>query len=99
MELSTSIVVFGEMHEGISVTGDPDRTAAEYVAFLEGVRIFDVDRNVALTFASVRRGLRRTGQLISDNDLWIAATAICHDLTLVSRDKAFDRVPNLKLLR
>ena len=36
---------------------------------------------------------------MSDNDTWIAATALRHDLTLISRDKAFDRVPDLKLMR
>ena len=36
---------------------------------------------------------------MSDNDLWIAATALRHGLTVISRDKAFDRIPDLKLLR
>ena len=98
-ELSTSIVVFGELHEGFPGTGDPSRAAARYVAFLAGVHVYDIDRGVALTCASVRSDLRRIGQLMSDNDLWIAATALHYDLTLVSRDKAFDRIPNLKLLR
>jgi predicted nucleic acid-binding protein len=34
--------------------------------------------------------------LIADNDLWIAATALAKDLTLVTRDQHFSRITGLK---
>jgi tRNA(fMet)-specific endonuclease VapC len=38
------------------------------------------------------------GRLISDMDLLIAATAMHHNLTLVTRNhRHFERVPNLRL--
>jgi predicted nucleic acid-binding protein len=44
--------------------------------------------------------LRRQGNLIPDFDLLIAATALRHDLTLVTRDTAhFERIEGLQLLR
>lgn len=40
---------------------------------------------------------------ITENDLWIAAVAITHDLTLVTCDKDFDKLaqadPNLRIMR
>jgi tRNA(fMet)-specific endonuclease VapC len=33
--------------------------------------------------------------VIPDNDLWIAATARQHELTLVSRDSHFSEIPDL----
>jgi tRNA(fMet)-specific endonuclease VapC len=39
--------------------------------------------------------LKRAGTPIPDNDLWIAAMALEHNLTLITRDHHFDRVPQL----
>lgn len=39
--------------------------------------------------------LKRIGKPIPDNDLWIAALCLQHNLALISRDKHFDRIPQL----
>jgi predicted nucleic acid-binding protein len=50
------------------------------------------------TFARTRAGLRARGILIPDLDLLIAATALEHDLTLLTRNRRhFDRITGLKL--
>lgn len=36
------------------------------------------------------------GQHIGQNDYWIAAIALTHDLVLISNDPDFDRVPELR---
>jgi len=41
--------------------------------------------------------LRKKGRPIPENDIWIAAIAFQHDLTLVSRDEHFEEVEDLKL--
>jgi tRNA(fMet)-specific endonuclease VapC len=49
-------------------------------------------------FAETRAYLRRRGQRIADFDLLIAATALHHDLTLLTFNlRHFERVPDLKL--
>ena len=46
----------------------------------------------------MRAFLRRQGQLIPDLDLLIAATALAHDLTLVTRNRRhFSRILSLRL--
>lgn len=94
--LGTSIIVVGEVREGF--VGSPV-AMAKYDDFLASIQLVDFDVEVARVYAELRSRLRATGQLMSDNDTWIAATALRHDLTLISRDKAFDRVPDLKLMR
>jgi predicted nucleic acid-binding protein len=48
-------------------------------------------------FAFIRADLRRRGQLIPDLELLIAATALHHDLTLLTRNvRHFDRIPELR---
>ncbi len=49
-------------------------------------------------FARIRGQLRATGQIIGDTDILIAATAIHHGLTLVTRNRRhYDRVPSLSV--
>ena len=46
--------------------------------------------------AGMHAELTRSGKLIGINDIYIAATAIRYDLTLVTRDKVhFRRIPRL----
>ena len=56
---------------------------------------------LAVTVALARRRVllqRRQGQLIPDLDLLIAATALHHDLTLLTRNiRHFNRIPELRL--
>ena len=50
-------------------------------------------------FGSIRGALRRRGLLIGDPDILIAATAMYHDLTLLTRNKKdYERIPALKAL-
>lgn len=58
----------------------------------------DTDTLLAKMYARVRRELAQKGLLIDQPDLFIAATAIEHNLLLVTRNrKDFERIPDLKL--
>lgn len=59
--------------------------------------ILPVDSAVAQQFATTHARLRRAGTPIETNDVWIAAIALRHDLTLVSSDAHFAWVEGLKL--
>lgn len=39
--------------------------------------------------------LKRAGTPVPDNDLWIAAIVLEHDLTLITRDQHFQKIPQL----
>lgn len=49
-------------------------------------------RQEALKWQSARRGIA-----MSENDLWIAATALGVDATLVAADRDFGRLPGLRV--
>ena len=52
-------------------------------------------RETAEHYARLFVQLKRAGTPIPDNDLWIAALALEHDLQLITRDEHFDQVPQL----
>jgi tRNA(fMet)-specific endonuclease VapC len=56
------------------------------------------DDQAAMPYGAVRAQLEREGQPIGSNDLMIAAIALAHDLTLVTRNQPeFRRVTGLRL--
>jgi tRNA(fMet)-specific endonuclease VapC len=63
---------------------------------MERCRILDVDGRTTEHYAEVRAELKRAGQPIPGNDVWIAALARQHALPVLSRDRHFDAVPGLR---
>ena len=49
-------------------------------------------------YAKVRLDPKRIGKPIPTNDVWIAALCRQHELPILSRDRHFDVVPNIKRL-
>jgi predicted nucleic acid-binding protein len=55
---------------------------------------------VSWQFGCAYRHLRRNGQLIGANDLWIAATALAYGMPIVTSNVAhYRRVPGLTVLK
>ena len=66
--------------------------------FLSPYRVLNLTDPIMERFAEVRSFLRRRGKLIPDFDLLIGATALHHDLTLLTFNRRdFQRIPDLKV--
>src|SRR3974390_249305 len=59
------------------------------------VQILVPGRETAEQYARVFVQLKRAGTPIPDNDLWIAALALEHNLLLITRDRHFEQIPQL----
>ena len=97
-EAATSILVFGEVHEYI--LGHPNYPVlhARLLELLKEVPPFFITYPIMRRYGEIRRTLRRTNDLIGDLDTLIAATALERNLTVVTADGDFRRVPSLKLM-
>ena len=93
--MAISAITFAEILEGL--VGDRKK----YLNVRKGLSklsMLAVDANIAEKFASVRAILRKKGELIENMDIFIAATAMSHDLILVTNNKRdFERIKGLKL--
>ena len=96
--LAISIITYGEVYEGVYYGRQPGNHEAAFRDFLEIVRVVGVSRAVARRFARISGDLRSQGLLIPAADLLIAATALHHDLALVTRNiRHFERIPGLQI--
>jgi tRNA(fMet)-specific endonuclease VapC len=89
-------IVLGELHFGAHRSPNPDRNLERVGGFVAAVILVPVDAATAAIYGQLKAELMTAGQIIPDNDLWIAALAKQHDLTLVSRDQHFSHVTALK---
>ncbi len=90
-----SAISVGELHAGVEMArDDATRSArlARLTALVATVPVLPIDHTVAARYGELRRASRR----VPSNDLWIAATALAHDLTLMTRD---ERLATLPLIR
>ena len=97
--LALSIISVAELYEGILGSADPRRDEQTLASFLSSVEVLTLDESICRIFAQERARLRASGALISDLDLLIGATAIRHNLTLLTNNRRhFDRLPNLNII-
>jgi predicted nucleic acid-binding protein len=91
--LFVSIISVGEFAEGFESSRETDCWTC-----LQLYTILTLDREIAWRAGQLSRQLRVTGQLVGDNDLWIAATALRHGLNLVTANtNHFRRIPGISV--
>jgi predicted nucleic acid-binding protein len=95
--LGMSIISYAELWEGVLGSRRQEVYRSALADLVAGVPVLGLDRGTAEVFGGMRADLRRQGRLIPDLDLLIATTALRHDLTVISRDEHFRRLPGLKL--
>jgi tRNA(fMet)-specific endonuclease VapC len=94
-ELGISAVTEGELHYGVARKGStPLRTALEQ--FLLTITTVAWDSAAAREYGRLRTELERQGQLPGGLDLMSAAQAVALGVILVTGDRAFGRIKNLK---
>jgi len=58
-----------------------------------------VDETVSDAWALLISRLRAAGRKAPINDSWIAATAVAHDVPIVTQDSDYDAMPDVQVIR
>ena len=88
--------IIGELWYGAQKSDKVSENLHRINNFVQQNAFFPCDLETAQWYGTIRDQLRRKGRPIPNNDIWIAAIAMQHDLILVTRDSHFDEVESLQ---
>lgn len=93
-----SSISLGELYFGAERSARVSENIAQIEQFVSERSLLVCDKETAIWYGRVLKGLADKGRPIPDNDVWIAATAFQHDLTVLTRDvKHFTEVDDLSI--
>ena len=95
----TSAIVVGELFKGAYRSPAPEKWVRRIEAsVLPAVTVLSYDVDVARVYGQIRAELELEGRMPGEADLQIAATALFHDLALVTGNlRHFERVRGLRI--
>ena len=98
-ELVSSCVCLAELYEGVYRVKNKSEIEETVTKFFNSLSdLYPVDEKIAKYFGQIRAKLKMTGKVIEDIDIFIAATCLVYDLTLITSNlKHFSHIDNLKI--
>ncbi len=100
-EVVISVITVSELLDGVHRAEGAVR--ARRLAFVEhllaALPAIPIGEPIARMHAALWAELTARGQMIGAHDLWIAATALAHDMSLVTGNaREFERVPGVRVV-
>lgn len=96
-EIFVPVIVLGELYYGAENSAKVQENLEQIERLRANVITLNCDSDTAREFGRLAHEQRVKGQMIPDNDMWIAALARQHFLMVVTRDKHFELVDDLEL--
>jgi tRNA(fMet)-specific endonuclease VapC len=97
-EAVLSVITYGELLYGAAKSKQRREALERLRELILLLPALSLPETAAEAYGKVRAELESKGQMIGNNDLWIAAHAMAAGLTLVTNnEREFRRVPGLKI--
>lgn len=90
-------IVIGELYYGALHSSKIEKNIRNIQLLIDSYAILPVDEGTTISYGTIKALLRKKGKPIPENDIWIAAIALQHQLIVVTRDKHFKEITGLKL--
>ncbi len=85
-------IVAGELYYGANASKSKAKNISKINLFLDNCSVLQIDNSTAHHYGEIKAILRKKGTPIPENDIWIAAISVQHNLTLITRDAHFKMV-------
>lgn len=86
-EAAISIITYGELLYGAGKSARRADALARLSALIDLLPILPLEKGAAQAYGEIRAELESKGEMIGNNDLWIAAHALAGTFTLVTNNK------------
>ena len=101
LERATGIFIpstaLGELYYGARKSARVEKNLEQIRQLATASVVLPSDQETGYWYGLVKDRLRRSGKPIPENDIWIAAIALQHNLILATRDKHFESVDGLSV--
>jgi tRNA(fMet)-specific endonuclease VapC len=95
-EVFLPCIAIGELCYGARKSGKPEENLLRIDELAAESVVLSCDTETALQYGHMKNKLRLNGRPLPENDIWIAAIALQHNLTLATRDRHFEWIEGLK---
>jgi tRNA(fMet)-specific endonuclease VapC len=93
-----SVVTYGELLYGAEKSNQRALALLQLEELVALIPVMPLPQQAARAYGAIRAGLESKGEIIGNNDLWIAAHAKAADLVLVTNnEREFKRIAGLKV--
>jgi tRNA(fMet)-specific endonuclease VapC len=97
-QLAMSVITLGELRFGAEKSQQKDKANQVIGQLLELIPVDELPESAADHYGAIRADLQQKGQVIGNNDLWLAAHARAQGWVLVTNnEREFLRVPELRV--
>jgi tRNA(fMet)-specific endonuclease VapC len=97
-EVFISSTAIGELYFGAYASISIQKKISEIEDFQKKCTVLNVTPETGLLFGKIKAQLKAKGKPIPENDIWIAASALEHELPLYTTDNHFRDIENLTFL-
>ncbi|HEV2197955.1 MAG TPA: type II toxin-antitoxin system VapC family toxin [Candidatus Acidoferrum sp.] len=98
-EVCVSSTVLGELYFGARKSANVAANLSKIDQFAAAIQVLSCDAATAQFYGQIKEQLRSKGRPIPENDIWIAAAALQHGLSLATRDDHFKEIDRLRTER
>jgi tRNA(fMet)-specific endonuclease VapC len=93
-----SVITYGELRYGAEKSQRRVTALRQLAELTELLPLLPLNEAVGAAYGEIRAALEAKGEIIGNNDLWIAAHAKANSLTLITNnEREFKRVAGLKV--
>ena len=96
--LFTSSIVVGELYFASANSSRSETNLKNFKEVLSCMEIIPIDDAVCVSYAKIKSELKKKGRPIPDNDIWIAASAHAHSLSVATFDQHFSEISQVELV-
>jgi len=97
-EIYLSPVVLVELNFGAYRSANPEKNLQKIAAAIHNCKLLTIDAVTAELFVTIKLSLFAKGNPIPENDIWIAASSLQHQLPVYTNDKHFLEIDGVKLV-
>ncbi|MBV8861717.1 MAG: type II toxin-antitoxin system VapC family toxin [Mycobacterium sp.] len=100
-EFGVSVVTLGELRLGVLQAAGPEAAARRLSTYQLAQRFepLPIDEAVSEAWALLVSQLRAADRRVPINDSWIAATAIAHNIPIVTQDSDYDAMASVAVIQ